>query len=117
MKIIRPEQPIKKEQPKEEKLTLIIDGHEVTQFTKDKVEQTFNPNEELIDDNTGKDQTIEKIMDDIIAEKTTLLEDKYQVTVYLTERQYNLWKKKGGEKWLKRALVGQQKVRKSNKTK
>ena len=87
MKIIKPEQPIKK---KEENLSLIIDGHEVTPFIE-------KPKEEIIGN----------LMDEVIAEKTTLLEDKYQVTIYFTERQYNLWKKKGGEKWLKRALVGQ----------
>lgn len=110
MKIIRPEQPIKK---KEENLTLFIDGHEVTQFTKDEVEQafTYNPNEELIDDNTGKDPTIENLMDEIIKQK----DDKIQVTISLTKRQYELYLKKGGESWLKKALVGQQSKKKSSK--
>jgi len=93
MKIIRPEQPIKKK----EEITL----EDVLIYQAKKEE------EEIIGDNTDKNKTIENLMDDIITEKTTLLNDKYQVTVYLTERQYNLWKKKGGEKWLKRALVGQ----------
>ena len=92
MKIIRPQN--NTPTPKEEKLTLFIDGHEVTSFTN---EQKSKPTEEIIGN----------LMDEVIAEKTTLLEDKYQVTIYFTERQYNLWKKKGGEKWLKRALVGQ----------
>lgn len=102
MKIIRPEQPIKK---KEENLTLIIDGHEVTQFTKEEVEQsfTYNPNEELIDDNTDKDQTIENLMNEIIKQK----DDRVQVTISLTKRQYDLYLKKGGESWLKKKLVGQ----------
>ena len=99
MKIIRPEQPIKK---KEENLTLIIDGHEVTQFTKEQVEQsfTYSPNEELIDD---KKQTIENLMDEIIKQK----DDKIQVTISLTKRQYDLYLKKGGEAWIKRVITGQ----------
>ena len=110
MKIIRPEQPIKK---KEENLTLIIDGHEVTQFTKEQVEQsfTYSPNEELIDDNTGKDQTIENLMDEIIKQK----DDKIQVTINLTKRQYDLYLKKGGETWLKKIITGQQIKKKSSK--
>ena len=110
MKIIRPEQPIKK---KEENLTLIIDGHEVTQFTKEEVEQsfTYNPNEELIDDNTGKDQTIENLMDEIIKQK----DDKIQVTISLTKRQYDLYFKKGGESCLKKALVGVKASKKKKK--
>lgn len=101
MKIVRPEQPIKK---KEEKFTLFIDGHEVTPFTKEQVEQsfTYNPNEELIDDNIGKDKTIENLMDEIIKQK----DDKIQVTISLTKRQYDLYLKKGGEAWIKKALVG-----------
>lgn len=98
MKIIRPEQPIKK---KEENVSLIIDGHEVTEFK----------DEELIDDNTGKDQTIENLMDEIIKQK----DDKIQITISLTKRQYDLYLKKGGESWLKKALVGQQVKKKSSK--
>lgn len=108
MKIIRPEQPIKK---KEENLTLIIDGHEVIPFTKDEVEQTFNPSEELIDDNTGNDQTIENLMDEIIKQK----DDKIQVTISLTKRQYDLYLKKGGEQWIKKVITGQQIKKKSTK--
>ena len=109
MKIIRPEQPINK---KEENLTLIIDGHEVTQFTKEQVEQTFtyNPNEELIDDNTDKDQTIKNLMDEIIKQK----DDRVQVTISLTKRQYDLYLKKGGESWLKKVITGQQVKRRKN---
>ncbi len=108
MKIIRPEQPIKK---KEENLTLIINGHEVTPFTKDEVEQTFNPNEELIDDNTDKNQTIENLMDEIIKQK----DDRVQITISLTKRQYDLYLKKGGESWLKKVITGQQVKKKSTK--
>lgn len=98
MKIIRPEQPIKK---KEENLTLIIDGHEVTEFK----------DGELIDDNTGKDQTIENLMDEIIKQK----DEKIQITISLTKRQYDLYLKKGGESWIKKALVGQANLRKKKK--
>lgn len=132
MKIVRPMNNISK--PKEENLTLIIDGHEVTQFTKEQVEQafTYNPNEELIDDNTGKDQklfiytkdesnidiakqtedaykdfckdkSIENLMDEIIKQK----DDRVQVTISLTKRQYDLYVKKGGESWVKKAIIGQ----------
>ena len=64
--------------------------------------------EELIDDNTGKDQTIENLMDEIIKQK----DDKVQVTISLTKRQYDLYLKKGAESWLKKALVGQGKRKK-----
>lgn len=110
MKIIRPEQPIKK---KEENITLIIDGREVTQFTNEELEQsfTYNTNEELIDDNTGKNQTIENLMDEIIKQK----DEKIQITISLTKRQYDLYLKKGGESWIKKALVGQANLRKKKK--
>ena len=103
MKIIRPMNNILK--PKEENLTLFIDGHEVTTFSKEQVERsfTYSPNEELIDDNTGKDQTIENLMDEVIKQK----DDKVQVTISLTKRQYDLYLKKGGESWLKKVIVGQ----------
>ena len=71
----------------------------------------------LIDDNTSIEiveptpvpvqvnLSIENLMDEVIA--TDINENKLKVTILFTERQYNLWKNKGGEKWLKRALVGQ----------
>lgn len=59
--------------------------------------------EELIDDNTGKDQTIENLMDEIIKQK----DDKIQVTISLTKRQYDLYLKKGGESWIKKVITGQ----------
>lgn len=100
MKIIRPEQPTKK---KEENLTLIIDGHEVTQFTKDEAKQTFNPDEKLIDDNTGKDQTIEQLMDEIINKNSI------KVEFTLTKKQFDIWTLKGGVNWLKNVLIKQAK--------
>ena len=102
MKIVKPMNNISKKE------TLIIDGHKITPFIKEIVEQTF-PKEELIDDNTGKDQTIENLMDEIIKQK----DDRIQVTISLTKRQYDLYTKKGGESWLKKALVGQGNKRKS----
>lgn len=111
MKIIRPQNNTPK--TKEENLTLIIDGHECTPVTKEQVEQsfTYSPNEELIDDNTGKDQTIENLMDEIIKQK----DDKIQVTISLTKRQYDLYLKKGGEAWIKKVITGQQVKKKSSK--
>lgn len=93
MKIIRPEQPIKKEITLEDVL--------IYQAEKE---------EELIDDNTGKDQTIENLMDEIIKQK----DDRVQVTISLTKRQYDLYLKKGGEAWLKKALAGQKTKGKKN---
>lgn len=142
MKTVRPMNNILK--PKEEKLTLFIDGHEVTPFTKEQVEQsfTYNPNKELIDDNTNKDQklfiytkdesnidiakqtedayknfckdqTIENLMDEVIKQKN----DKIQVTISLTKRQYDLYVKKGGESWVKKAIIGQRNRVKRKKNK
>lgn len=101
MKTVKPMNNISKEE------TLIVDGHEITPFTKEVVEQTF-PKEEFIDDNTVKNQTIENLMDEIIKQK----DDRIQVTVSLTKRQYDLYTKKGGESWLKKALIGQGNKRK-----
>lgn len=91
MKIIRPEQPIKK---KEENLTLFINNNEVKEWK---------------EENSNIEVDYEKLMDEVIEEKKFLLDDenKFKVTILFTERQYNLWKNKGGEKWLKKALVGQ----------
>ena len=87
MKIIRPEQPI------QHKKEITLEDVLIYQAEKE---------EELIDDNTGKDQTIENLMDEIIKQK----DDKIQVTISLTKRQYDLYVKKGGEAWVKKALVG-----------
>ena len=75
----------------------------------------------LVDDNTykvkevdptenGVNLTIKNLMDEIIKQK----DDKIQVTISLTKRQYDLYLKKGGEAWLKKALVGQTNIRKKN---
>ena len=53
-------------------------------------------------DKIPKDQTIENLMDEIIKQK----DDRVQVTINLTKRQHDLYVKKGGESWLKKALVG-----------
>lgn len=60
--------------------------------------------------NTCKDQTIENLMDEIIKQK----DDKVQVTISLTKRQYDLYLKKGGESWIKKVITGQ-KIKKSNR--
>ena len=88
---------IRYEEPKkEENLTLVIDGKEVTPFTKDNIEVEFEP------------QSIEDIMNDVINNGTKNI----TFTITLTKKQYELWTKKGGEKWLKKALVGQARLTK-----
>lgn len=64
--------------------------------------------EEIIED---KNQTIENLMNEIIKQK----DDKIQITISLTKRQYDLYLKKGGESWIKKALVGQANMRKKKK--
>lgn len=87
MKIIRPEQPTKKEITLEDVLIYQAEKEEA----------------EIIDDNTGKNQTIENLMNEIIKQK----DDKIQVTISLTKRQYDLYLKKGGEAWIKKVITGQ----------
>lgn len=78
----------------------------------------------LIDDNTykvkeiesaenGANLTIENLMDEIIQQK----DDKVQITISLTKRQYELYIKKGGEQWIKRTLTGQTTKKKNKKKK
>ena len=81
MKIIRPE--YTPEQPK-------------------KVENTpalVKKVENLVDDKTNINDYI----------MTEVLENTKDITfnITLTKKQYELWQKKGGIKWLKKALVGQ----------
>ena len=88
------------------------------------------PKEELIDDNTFKEELkknvytkeekeyIEKrpimqmpelseVEDSIISlMQQTIDENKIKVEFTLTKRQYYLWQKKGEVAWLKKALVG-----------
>lgn len=92
MKIVRPEQPIKK---KEENLTLIIDGHECTPVTKEEMEFEYHPEEQT-------PKTIEDVMNEVLQENS----NNVSFTVTLTKRQYDLYLKKGGESWLKKALTG-----------
>ena len=81
--------------------------------------------EELVDDNTSieivkptpvpvqVDLTIENLMAEIIKQK----DDKVQVTISLTKRQYDLYLKRGGESWVKKVITGQQHVKRTNKNK
>ena len=62
-------------------------------------------------DKIPQDQTIENLMDEIIKQK----DDKIQVTISLTKRQYDLYLKKGGEAWVKKALVGVKQGKKKKK--
>lgn len=118
MKIVRPEQPI---QRKEENVTLIIDGHECKPCTKEEMEFEYYPEPEL--EELGKEteqqyqdfaaQTIEDVMNNVLQENTNTV--SFNIT--LTKRQYELYTKKGGICWLKKALSGQinTKKKKSNK--
>ena len=109
MKIIRPEQP---ETKKEliQKMTdlsqemgmfdevesrLFIDNKEVKPHEAKKIEIDY------IDDNTNP---IDYIMNEVIDENT----NKITFSITLTKRQYELYTRKGGICWLKKALVGQQ---------
>ena len=76
----------------------------------------------LIDDNTykvkeveptenGVNLIIENLMDEIIKQK----DDRVQVTISLTKRQYDLYLKKGGEAWVKKVITGQQVKKKLSK--
>ena len=76
----------------------------------------------LVDDNTykvkeveptvnGVNLTIENLMDEIIKQK----DDKIQVTISLTKRQYDLYVKKGGESWIKKVITGQKNRKKKKK--
>jgi hypothetical protein len=115
VQIIRPEQPIKKVATEK----VIVGNEIITQeyragIDEDGVmcqERRVISKELLIDDNTGKDQTIENLMDEIIKQK----DDKIQVTISLTKRQYDLYLKKGGESWIKKVITGQQIKKKSTK--
>jgi hypothetical protein len=93
MKIIRPEQPIKK---KEENLTLIIDEHECTPVTKEEMEFEYHSEEKTT-------KTIEDVMNEVLQENS----NNVSFTVILTKRQYDLYLKKGGEAWIKRVITGQ----------
>ena len=114
MKIVRPEQPIKK---KEENVSLIIDGHECKSYTKEEMEFEYCPDlEELGKETEQKYQdfatkTIEDVMNEVLQENS----NNVSFTVTLTKRQYDLYLKKGGESWLKKALTGQQVKKKSTK--
>lgn len=131
MKIIRPEQPTKKQL-----LDEMVKFDQENNLIDEKPVIISRHDEELIDDNTGKDQklfiytkdesnidiakqtedayknfckdqTIKNLMDEIIKQK----DDKIQVTISLTKRQYDLYLKKGGESWIKKAITGQQNKR------
>lgn len=105
MKIIRPENlnEFKKEEiivakdednaeRKDENCSLIIDGREVMPFEQEVLEMNFD-----------KPNSIEQLM------QQTINENKIKVEITLTKRQKELFDKKGGEKWLKKVLIGQTK--------
>ena len=84
---------------------LFIDGKEVTSFNDGAImEMDFEPS--LEDDNfveikIGTPVPIEQLMNE------TIDENKIKVEITFTKRQKELFDKKGGEKWLKKVLVGQ----------
>ena len=94
MKIIRPE--YTPEKPKETVETLIIDNHVVTPVSPEILQMSFEPKNH-----------VEELM------KQTIEENKIKVEFTLTKRQYELWLKRGSERWLKKLLVGQ--VKKGDK--
>ena len=80
------------------------------EYTPPKVEEKQEI--ELIDDNTYKEEenpSEQKKEDFNALMEKTIDENKIKVEIILTKRQYELWNKKGGEKWLKKKLVGQKK--------
>lgn len=83
MKVIKPQNKFKPmtEPVKEEKHPMIIEDDEIEQ-----------------------ENTIENLMDNLIQEQQ---KDKVTFSITLTKKQYELWEKKGAEKWLKKALLGQ----------
>lgn len=108
MKIIRPQNNIPTKKQLLDKMTAI--SQECKLYDEPQIKQG---DDMLVDDKTykvkeveptenGVNLTIENLMDEIIKQK----DDKIQVTISLTKRQYDLYLKKGGEQWVKKALVG-----------
>lgn len=107
MKIVRPEQPIiRKSTPEErqelaeEQATLVLNNIEVPVVPVEDFELEVNFPE-----------TIEDVMQSVLKENTKNV--TFEVT--LTKRQYELYLQKGGESWLKKALIGQVKKKKKSK--
>jgi hypothetical protein len=92
MKIIRPEQPTKQKAKNEKTQITIANNNEPLEK---------NYEWKLIDE----PQSIEDIMNDVINNGTKNI----TFTITLTKRQYDLYLKKGGESWIKKALTGQNK--------
>ena len=131
MKIVRPEQQIKREQQKEENVSLIIDGHECKSYTKEEMEFEYNPKSEL--EELGKEteqkyqdfaaKTIEDVMNSVTANYFSTIDELEENTntvsfnITLTKRQYELYTQKGGICWLKKALVGQVRTKKKKSSK
>lgn len=98
MKIIRPEQP--------QKQAIIVNN-----AAKDNPE-TLKKNEPvqnfLKDDLIQEPKSIEDVMNSVLNIGTKNI----TFTITLTKRQYELWVKKGSERWLKRELAGLNRKRK-----
>ena len=117
MKIIRPQNNTPTKKQLLDKMTAI--SQECKLYDEPQIKQG---DDILVDDNTykvkeveptknGVNLTIENLMDEIIKQK----DDKIQVTISLTKRQYDLYLKKGGESWVKKVITGQQVKKKSSK--
>lgn len=65
----------------------------------------------IIDEPSTDANTIEELMNNVLKENNYITQKEnpnlIKIECYLTKRQFELWNKKGGEKWLKKALVGQ----------
>ena len=96
------------------KQIVIINNKEIVPFVKENVECNVNSDSVIKDEPT---ETIEDLMNNVLKENNYIQREKekekeinpnlIKVEFYLTKRQYDLYTKKGGESWLKKALVGQ----------
>lgn len=62
--------------------------------------------------NTDKSTNTDKIMQSVIDDKDnikTQKDDRIVVEIYFTQKQYDRWTARGGEKWLKKELYGRKK--------
>lgn len=122
MKIIRPEYTPPK---KEEKPVIIEQKEEIP------IEATIDiiypepAKEKMVSEyakkffNSNISEPIQTDLDIDIPQGDNLISasGKIQIVVSFTQRQYDLWLRKGGERWLKRSLVGLKTVGKKGRKK
>ena len=68
-------------------------------------EKTEIKKEELIDDNTYKEPIVINMPCVADLMQQTINENSIKVEIILTKKQFDLWVKRGAEKWLKRLLT------------